>query len=399
MPSEIVLGIDFGTTYTSAGALVGGRVELVQDQGDAAMPSIVHTQRGDLMVGHAAAARAAADPAATVTSIKRLLGAPSTPESLRRLSALLPNKLKVTGGRILVGTSAGELAPEQLAGAIFAKVRDLAERRFGGRVSRAVVTVPAIATNDYVAALRRAAKLAHLEIAQVVSEPIAGALALGLHGESTRRRLIVCDFGGGTFDVTAVVQDGLRFSPSATCGEEFLGGDDLDAAMADAVSGMIYRRCRYQILDDRVRHAQLLQRCESVKRTLSTQEQTRLTLRDAFVEQGQHRTFDALVDRAWVEPIWKPIIDRAVACVVETLQRARWATKDVDQIVLIGGSSSVPLFRSSLAGAVGAERISTSPYANVAVAMGATLVTARLTGAPVPQPRLAEDDEIPIYVA
>lgn len=400
MASDTVIGIDFGTTYTSAGALVDGRVELVQDQGDPAMPSIVHVPKsGDLVVGHRAAARAVAEPTATIGSIKRLLGVPATADALRKLPALLPHAFRASGNRLVVSTPAGDLACEQLAGAIFARVRDLAEHRFGGRVQRAVVAVPAASTASYVAALRRAARLAHLEIVQLVSEPIAGALALGLHAEPTRRRLLVCDFGGGTFDVTAIVQDGLRFSPVATCGEEYLGGDDLDAAMADAVAGAVYRRTRFQILDDLVRRMQLLQRCESVKRALSSQAEARLVFRDAFVEQGAYRTLDVVIDRAWVDPIWRPLIVRALDCVGTALGRAGWQTTDVDRVVLIGGTSSVALFRDSLAAAVGEDRVATTPLASLAVAMGTTLVTAKLAKTKVPQPCLAnEDDGIPIHV-
>lgn len=400
MAGDTVLGIDFGTTYTSAGALVDGRVELVQDQGDPAMPSIVHVPKsGDLLVGHRAAARAVADPTATIGSVKRLLGVPATTDAVRKLPAVVPHALKATGGRLVVATPAGDVACEQLAGAILARVRDLAEQRFGGRIRRAIVAVPAASGASYLDALRRAARLAHLEIVQIVSEPIAGALALGLHTEPTRRRLLVCDFGGGTFDVTAIVQDGLRFSPVATCGEEYLGGDDLDAAMAEALAGAIYRRTRYQVLDDHVRRMQLLQRCETVKRALSSQAEARLVLRDAFIEQGARRTLDVVIDRTWVDPVWRPLIVRALDCVGATLGRAGWQTTDVDRVVLIGGTSSVALFRESLAAAVGEERVTTTPLASLAVAMGTTLVTAKLSQSKVPQPCLAnEDDGIPIHV-
>ncbi len=401
MAAETVIGVDFGTTYTSAGALVGGRVELVQDQGDPAMPSIVYVPRsGDLVVGRSAAARAVSEPDATVTSIKRLLGVPATQDAIRRLPALMPHAFKIAGNRLVVGTPAGDVACEQVAAAIFARVRDLAEQRFGGRVRRAAVAVPAAATAGYIEAIRRAAKLAHIEIVQLVAEPIAGALALGLHEQPAQRRLLVCDFGGGTFDVTAVMQDRLRFSPVATCGEEFLGGDDLDAAMANAVAGAIYRRTRFQVLDDFVRRAQLLQRCESAKRSLTTQNEARLVLRDAFIEQGAYRTLDVVVDRPWVAPIWTPLVERALECVTRTLERAGWSADQVDRVVLIGGSSCVPLFRDALAAMVGEERVAITPIAGLAVAMGTTLVTAKLVRSTVAQPSLAnEDDGIPIHVA
>jgi molecular chaperone DnaK len=404
MAAEIMLGIDFGTSYTSAGALVGGKVELVQDHGDAAIPSVVYIPKGgDLVVGSQAASRLASDPGSTVSSIKRLIGV--TPEKLKAVVASTRHQVRIAGGRILMSTGAGELATEQIAAAIFARVRDLGERRFGGKVRKAVVAIPAAATRDYVAGLQRAAKLAHIEIVQVVSEPIAGALALGLHGNPVDRRLVVCDFGGGTFDVTAVEQAGLRFTPVATYGEEYLGGDDLDTAMAEAVAGSIFGRSRFNILDDRVRRMQLVQRCESVKRALSGQPSARLQMRDAFVEAGQHRTLDLVVERSWIEPIWTPIIGRAVACVAKTILRAGWALDAIDQIVLIGGSSTVPMYRAALEIAFGAGRVSTTPLAGIAVAMGAALVTARHISAGGEIPVLAppslnvEDDGIPIDIA
>ncbi|HLL22582.1 MAG TPA: Hsp70 family protein, partial [Kofleriaceae bacterium] len=290
---------------------------------------------------------------------------------------------------------------EQLAAAILAKTRDLAERRFGGRVKRAVMSVPASATREYVAALMRAARLAHFEIGQIVSEPIAGSLALGLHGTSARRRLLVCDFGGGTFDVSAIVQEGLKFSPVATAGEEFLGGDDLDSAMAGAISHRIFRNTKFNMLDDRVRHAQLVQRCESVKRTLSTQATARLTMRDAFIEKGEHRALDVVMERSWVEPFWLPLVQRAVDCVSTALARARWSADSVEQIVLIGGSSTVPMYRAALVAAFGADRVASTPLAGIAVGMGAALVTAKYVAPGGIVPVLAPpsiDDDIPIEI-
>jgi molecular chaperone DnaK len=376
MTREVVLGIDFGTSYTSAGVLVGGRVELVHDQGDPAIPSVVHVPRGgDLVVGHQAVARLAADPTSTIASIKRHLGDATT-------------TLTINGAH---------LACEQIAAAIFIKVRDLAERRFGGTVRRAVVAIPAAATPAYVASLQRAAKLAHIEIVQVVSEPIAGALSLGLHEAAATRRVVVCDFGGGTFDVTAVKQDGLRFHPVATVGDQHLGGDDLDTAMANAIAGIVYGRARFNILDDHVRRAQLLQRCESVKRALSTQPQARLSLAKAYIEQHQHRSLDLIIERAWIEPIWMPLIARAVAWVSDVLARARWDVETVERVVLIGGSSQVPLYRAAIENAFGAERVMSPPNAGLAVATGTTLLTARFAPASAVLPTL-DDESIDIAI-
>ena len=364
-PDVTVLGIDFGTSYSSAGALLNGKIELVRDDGDAMIPTVVHLPaRGEPTVGHRALAMAATDPSCTVTSVKRLLAATEQPN--------VPYPTKFVNGRLVLSAGGRDYAVEQVAAAVLSRLRELAERRFGGRIESAVFAIPAGTTDAYVAALKRAARLAHLEVAKLVAEPIAGALALGLHHEPARRRLLVCDFGGGTFDVTAVQQDQQKFAPVATRGDSSLGGDDLDAALASAIAGMVYRRSSYDMLGEYTRRMTLTMRCEAVKRALSTAKEARLHLREAFIEKGVHRDLDVLLDRAYAEPLWQPLVERAIDCVKSTLAAARWAPTDVDRVVLIGGGSMVPLFRAAMARAVPEDRIATTPLAGVAVAMGAT---------------------------
>jgi molecular chaperone DnaK (HSP70) len=273
-------------------------------------------------------------------------------------------------------------------------------------VRRAVVTIPAGATPTYLDSLALAARLAHLEIVQVAAEPVAGVLALGLHGRPIKQRLVVCDFGGGTFDVSCVAQDGLRFEPVATYGDTALGGDDLDLALAEAIAGIIYQRARFDVLNDHVRRGQLIRRCEGVKRQLSTAPHATLSMRDAYVEHGEFRKLDVVVERSWIEPRWAPLIERALTKIATALARAGWRTDQVDRVALIGGSSLVPAFRNAIAHAFGADKILAEPIAMVAVAMGATLLTARHIGAgmvPVlpagTMPVLAQaDDGIPIDI-
>src|SRR5687768_13978750 len=202
---EMIVGIDFGTCYTSAGVLVGDKVEMVLDQGDALIPTVVHIpQRGDPVVGIKAVSRLATEPGNTVASVKRVLGYPAADPAVRRLAASAAYKVETgPGGRTLLKVGGHPMAPEQVASYVLARVRDLAEARFGGRVRKAIIATSAAAPPGYQASLLNAARLAHLEVLETVAEPIAGALALGLHGELATRRVLVCDFGGGTFDVTA----------------------------------------------------------------------------------------------------------------------------------------------------------------------------------------------------
>src|SRR6185295_6175569 len=232
--------------------------------------------------------------------------------------------------------------PEQIAGAILTRVREIAETRFGGRRSKAIITASAAAPAGYRDALARAAKVAHLDLLEVIPEPIAGALAVGLHAEAADRKLLVCDFGGGTFDVSALVQSGLRFTPVATSGDQYLGGDDLDHEIAEALAGLIVKRTRYDIHKDAVRWSELLFRCEMAKRQLTSANEVPFAMRDAYVDRGRSHNLDFTLERAWVEARWAPLFEHAASAVGDALRRAGWRPADVDQVALIGGGALVP---------------------------------------------------------
>jgi molecular chaperone DnaK (HSP70) len=224
---ELVLGIDLGTSYSSAGVLVQGGVEMVVDDGDMSIPSVVHiASRGDMVVGNRALPYTLSAPDTTITSVKRLLGIEPIASELKRVAAGVPYHLALFKDRLVITAHQREYTCEQVAAAILRRLVELAERRFGGGVRRAVVTIPAGVSRTYVASLQLAAGLAHLDIVQVAAEPIAGVLALGLHNRSAKRRLVVCDFGGGTFDVSCVAQDELRFEPVAEAMPVLASADD-----------------------------------------------------------------------------------------------------------------------------------------------------------------------------
>ena len=376
-----VLGIDFGTCYTSAGALVDGRVDLVRDNGDPMIPSVVYIPaRGAPVVGARALSYALHEPQHTVSSIKRLLGEPNDPETLQRLAPTVPYRLVGgVGGRVLVRLHNQDWATEQIAAAVLAHVRDLAERRFG-QVRRVVLAVSAVATLEQRQALLAAARVARLEVVDMVAEPIAGAIALGLHASPEARRVLVCDFGGGTFDLTLVEQTGSRFNVVATGGDPFLGGDDLDHAMVHQLASLIYRRARFDITHDLVRRQLLSMRCEAVKRVLSTQLEARLTMRDAFIEGGERRDLDVVIERTWCEALWDPPFARALAEIDRVLAKAGWASDDLDEVGLIGGTALVPRFQALLRARFGRVKVEVSNDAHVAVAMGTALVASRHAG-------------------
>lgn len=371
-----ILGIDFGTSCTSAGVLVGDRVELVQDSGDDVIPSVVWLpQRGNPEIGRRALMRLLGDPSTVVRSVKRIMGlTPGTP-IYKAMAQRTPPAILATH------------PPEQLAGIILDYVRRLAENRFGGPITKAVITASAAPPDGYAMSLKRAARIAHLEVVASAPEPIAAALGVGLHAQQAERRLLICDFGGGTFDVSALVQQGLRFTTIAAHGDAALGGDDLDDAVAEALASFVYKRAHYDLHKDQVRWNELLLRCETAKRQLSSSAEAPLIMRDAYLENGQRKDLSIVLDRPWVEHCWRPLFDRAVVTVRETLVRAKWTVKDVDAVALVGGASLVPLFQRAISD-VFPGKVSIAPRADIAVAVGAALLTARFAATPRPVPVL-----------
>jgi molecular chaperone DnaK len=378
MASDVILGIDFGTSCTSAGALIGDRVELIHDNGDMVIPSVVYVpERGPLEIGRRAQMRQLKDPTGVIRSVKRVLGVVPSSPLVRYFAASAAFRVDAAGDRVMFKLRSTQYAPEQITGAILARVRELAETRFGGRISKAVITASVAAPPGYRDALVRAARIAHLDVLEVVPEPIAGALAVGLHAEASERKLLVCDFGGGTFDVSALVQSGLRFTPVATSGDQFLGGDDLDAALGEALAGLIVKRTGYDLHRDAVRWSEMLFRCEMAKRQLTAQSEVPFAMRDAYVDGGRSHNLDFVLERPWVEARWQSLFARAASAIEDAVKRAGWRPGEVDHVALIGGSSLVPMFHGVVAAMFPGQPVMLSPRADVAVALGAVLLTAR----------------------
>lgn len=381
MSREVVLGIDFGSSTTSAGALIDDRVELLHEQGDRVIPSVVYIpDRGAPEVGRRAASRALTDPTRVVRSVKRLLGVPVGSELVEQWAAAHPIAIDRRGERVSLKLPSGELAPEQVAAQILGRVRELAEKRFGATIKRVVMTTSAAAPVGYRAALVRAAKIAHLEIVELIAEPVAGALALDLHRQDENRRILIADFGGGTFDVSAVVQERMRFTPVAVAGDHWLGGDDLDVALAEAMSGLIARKSGYDMHRDLVRWNELLYRCELAKRQLSSVREVPFAMAEAYLHEGQRRDLRFLIDEGWAEGVWGKLLARARTVIETGLANAGWTPASVDVVGLIGGSSLIPAFRRMLTELFDRTKLTIPHDAETAVAIGATLLTARHQG-------------------
>lgn len=378
MSRELVLGVDFGSSSTIGGVLIDDRIQLVHEQNDPVIPSVVYVpDRGAPEVGRRAVSHQLSDPTRVVRSVKRVLGLAPDSDLAKHYAATVPFKVERANNRIALKLPSGEVVPEQVAGWLLDRMRQLAEARFGARVKRIVLTMSAAAPPGYREAAIRAARVAQLEIVEFVAEPIAGTLALDLHRRPGDRKIVVCDFGGGTFDVSAVVQRNMAFTPVATYGDHYLGGDDLDHALAEAIAGTVYRSSRYDMHKDLVRWNELVLRAEMAKRALSTMPEVQFAMREAFRMGGQVRDLQLTLDRSWIRAVWTPLFDRVCTVVVELLNRAGWAPEAVDHVGLIGGSSLVPMFREVLSTLFPPAKLVLADAPELAVAQGATLLTSR----------------------
>lgn len=376
--SDIVLGIDFGTSFSTAAAWIDGKMHLVVDErGEPCIPSVVRFEaRTAPTIGAAAVKLRAFDPVNTISGVKRLLGRKHDSGEARIFDAhnAVPTKAGPDGTVVLI-TQAGDIAPGQVVTYLFKHMKALAERQFRAPIDKCVLTVPASATSKAQKVTVRAAEQAGLKVGRVLSEPAAGAVANQLEA-ADGRRILVYDFGGGTFDVTVLENRAGGFTARALSGDRCLGGDDLDYALANLVAGGIYKFSRIDITKDAARWDRLIRACEATKRGLSALEEAPIRLQDAYTVRGQSRDLDLVLQRSQVEPAWDELVRRSTKMTAETLVASGLRPKDIDVVLMIGGSTYVPLIRRSITRVMSRHGVHEGDP-QTAVARGAALVGAR----------------------
>ena len=359
---SLILGIDLGTTHSLVGVVDSGfPILLADEEGQRLTPSAVHySAAGALQVGRAALRARAADPARTVTSVKRLLGRRESegdwrpPYDLRALS----------------------VTPIEVSAAILQHLRDIAERALEQTITRAVITVPAYFNDAQRNATKKAGELAGLTVERIVSEPTAAALAYGLDKLSERSKIAVYDLGGGTFDVSILeLREGL-FQVLSTAGDTQLGGDDVDRLLAE----WIWRQADfptapdYQVLPTFIQ-VRLVEAAEQAKRRLSNEDTAEISL--PFI--WEQRSFQLVLSREDLEKLALPWVVRTRQHCLRALSDARLSIAELDQVVLVGGSTRMPLVRRQVAEIFGREpNISQNP--DEAVALGAVIQAGILAG-------------------
>ena len=359
----MIAGIDLGTTNSLIGIYESGFPTLLADSdGRRLLPSVVHY--GDsILVGHEARRMQVIHPDRTIASVKRLIGRRFGEEGTEGLTG-------IPGAPVTIPIGGQNLSPEEISAEILKKLKAIAEARHGTEITRAVITVPAYFNDAQRAATRKAGELAGFSVERIVSEPTAAALAYGLDRLQDRSKIAVYDLGGGTFDLSILQLDNGVFQVLSTHGDTRLGGDDLDQAIAALVASKA--SLPRLSLPDTIR---LHEAARLAKETLSTEEQS--TIRLPFLEGGMN--IEVMLTRAEIEGACSPIIRRTRIHCLRALEDAGIKAADLDQVILVGGSTRMPLVQHLVVEIFGKEP-NLSQHPDESVALGAILQGAILDG-------------------
>ncbi|MFN0009225.1 MAG: Fe-S protein assembly chaperone HscA [Planctomycetota bacterium] len=373
--AQPALGIDLGTTNSLAAIWRDGRPEILHSEGESGLiPSVIHFPAdGPPVVGREARARAVADPQNTIFSIKRFMGRGLS--DVKEDLEALPFRATETERKVIqIDVRGHKYTPQQLSALVLEKVRDCARRALGHDVARAVITVPAYFDDTQRQATRAAAWLAGLEVLRIINEPTAASLAYGLDGRETGN-IAVYDLGGGTFDVSILsIAEGV-FRVLSTAGDTHLGGDDFDRRLAVTAIAEIDRKFGPQAVQDPGFRQAVRLAAERCKIELSQQNETEMHLSLPELSLNWRRR----VTREEFEAMTADLIERSIDCCRRALSDARLGNAEIDEVVLVGGSSRIPAVRRRVEEFFG-RKPHTELNPEEVVALGAAVQAHILTG-------------------
>ncbi len=376
-----VIGIDLGTTYSCVGVMKSGRVEiLANDQGNRITPSYVAFSEGERLVGEAAKNQAASNTNNTVYDIKRLMGRRFSDKATQRELKRMPYKVVDKKGRPAIQVEVNDkeefFTPEQISALILGKMKQIAEDYLGKKVTHAVVTVPAYFNDAQRQATKDAGTIAGLNVLRIVNEPTAAAIAYGLDKGDEEKQIIVYDLGGGTFDVSLLSIAGGAFEVLATAGDTHLGGEDFDYRVTRHLAKLFKKKHEIDISKNARAISRLKREVEKAKRTLSSQMSTRIEI-DSFVDGID---FSETLTRAKFEELNIDLFKKTLKPVRQVLKDAKVKESEIDDVVLVGGSTRIPKVQELLEDFFKGKKVSKSINPDEAVAYGAAVQAGVLSG-------------------
>ena len=375
-----ILGIDLGTTNSAMAVLEGGEPTIIVNaEGDRTTPSVVgFRSEGDRIVGKAAKNQAVTNPKNTVFSIKRFMGR-RYDECTSELKTVPYTVKSGTGSRAVVEIEGEDYTPEQISAMILSKMKADAEKYLGEPVTDAVITVPAYFNAAQRQATKDAGKIAGLNVQRIVNEPTAAALAYGLDKKDIDQKVLVFDLGGGTFDVSLLdLADGV-VEVLATNGDNHLGGDDWDQRVMDWMADKFQQENGIDLRKDPMALQRLKEAAENAKKELSSAQQATINLPFITADASGPKHLNYTLSRAEFEKITRDLLDRCKAPVTKALKDANLQISEVNEVILVGGSSRMPAVQELVKQMTGKQpNMSVNP--DEVVADGAAVQGGVLTG-------------------
>ncbi|WP_417177138.1 molecular chaperone DnaK [Adlercreutzia sp.] len=375
-----ILGIDLGTTNSAMAVMEGSEPEiLVNAEGDRTTPSVEGFRKdGERVVGKAAKNQAVTNPENTVSSVKRFIGRSydETPEEQKTVSYKVQ---KGKDGRAVIDIDGKDYTPEEISAMVLQKLKTDAEKQVGQPITQAVITVPAYFNDAQRQATKDAGKIAGLEVLRIINEPTAAALAYGLDKVDHDEKILVFDLGGGTFDVSVLeLGDGV-FEVASTAGDNHLGGDDWDQRIIDWMADKFQAENGIDLRKDPMALQRLKEAAEKAKMELSSTTQTNINLPFITADASGPKHLDYTLTRAEFERITKDLLDRCKKPVEQALKDAGLKMGEVDEVILVGGSTRMPAVQELVKQLTGkAPNMSENP--DEVVAMGAAVQGGVLAG-------------------
>ncbi|MFO1347407.1 MAG: molecular chaperone DnaK [Pseudomonadales bacterium] len=381
-----IIGIDLGTTNSCVAVLEGDKVKVIENaEGDRTTPSIVaFTDDSEVLVGQSAKRQAVTNPTNTLFAVKRLIGRRFKDDVVQKDISMVPYKIVAAdNGDAWVEVKDDKKAPPQISAEVLKKMKKTAEDYLGEKVTEAVITVPAYFNDSQRQATKDAGRIAGLEVKRIINEPTAAALAFGMDKKEGDRKIAVYDLGGGTFDISIIeiaeVDGEHQFEVLATNGDTFLGGEDFDMTLIDYLAEEFKKSNSINLKGDPLAMQRLKEAAEKAKIELSSAQQTEVNLPYITADATGPKHLVVKLSRAKLEALVEGLVDRSMAPVKTALSDAGLKASDIEDVILVGGQTRMPLVQKKVADFFGKEpRKDVNP--DEAVAMGAAIQGAVLSG-------------------
>ena len=381
-----IIGIDLGTTNSCVSVMEGGKPKVIENaEGDRTTPSVVgYTEDGEILVGQSAKRQAVTNPQNTLFAVKRLIGRKFKDDVVQKDISMVPYKIIGSdNGDAWVQVKDDKMAPPQVAAEILRKMKKTAEDYLGEPVTEAVITVPAYFNDSQRQATKDAGKIAGLEVKRIINEPTAAALAYGMDQGKGDHTIAVYDLGGGTFDISIIeiaeVDGEHQFEVLSTNGDTFLGGEDFDMRLIEYLTAQFKKESGIDLHSDPLALQRLKEAAEKAKIELSSAQQTEVNLPYITADASGPKHMVVKLSRAKLESLVEDLVTRSMEPVKQALKDAGLNPSEVNEIILVGGQTRMPMVQKVVADYFGKEpRKDVNP--DEAVAVGASIQGAVLSG-------------------